>query len=1430
MTDLELIDLLRQKPPDELSAEEISLLRARMVESRELREALREHLQLDGYLNDALGGMQVSVERVLASAAAASGLSPLTRWLAWGFGAVLAIVGTAIVVAPRLGWQGEQPRPVAQLVPDQAPVVIANDPPRPILPPADVVTVADAPSLDLGSQRVDGRAPAGLVPVDVAADAGAPTWEDDGSSPSDRSPEEVPVEDAIEAPWAADLDPNQPPLPFDQVCFDDFDPASPGPSIRELRGWLSPLEWDRDQVQDRPGQAALIDGLLKLRAPWPEDAALRLSLFGHDGWRLHAWHGTQGVTLEYSEEPRPAWAAYVTSRDGGEYRPIDMALAATDSDRYRRAAPGTVELRYHQRALVLSRGDTCLLRVPLLAPPEEIYFDGRAAVRGLRMARTTAPPDETSDRPIVFRSTRPADLAWESEFPEGAWLRSLPDGRLELVTQNNPSPAWVALPIGDQGLLEVLLRIESARPGAGVYLGDGAGQASHRVGFHGDGDAVTLAFATPEGKPAVAVGGPVTPPPWVGKNLWLRLIAGCGTLKCWTSGDGRHWSQAIAPLSSARGNQTWSHIGLYALPGERIHGLRLASIEVRELAAVSGLARADLRERAIPLADDPEAPLTAWLALADSLCPGDVAADDWRRACAVKTLTAPVSRNLANELLLWLVDAGLADSTLPEDQRRLLDEAALLADTWGAGVARDLAAQFIARYERLAAPAALGDATDSGARLRFVRHALLTAPLWTDAEVDILPPSLVRQALLAAIYADDWGAAAEQARRIEYWNRACDPARRLSAQREELARLAAWSRSQVDRHVGGQGESPDLAVGAALRHPLVEMSSREAYNILSDFNAALAGGLFDEACQVLTAAQTDRANGLAPDARDSQLLVSLAGAVAAAFDDHPELAQVMDQRFADVGLARTRRAMADGDEAAVRAATVRFFSTPAAAEAHLWLGDRALAAGDVVRATHAYRQAGAGQASDKVPGLAARLRLAAAMLGQDNGPPIARPVEFAGQQLAAADFEALVADLRARTSAAATGLDPAAIVVASVPGAWPAGTLTARPFARLDGEVGLSGGTAPAEGVDWVGRQLSAVVAGDLLLVNNRFQVAAFDILTAGRRWTAALGARQGAAYAWPGTFMRPLVVGDRVYVRMLSNDGPELTCLQWADGVPQWSARPGDFVASDPLVVSDQLLVLAATKEPDRTLRVHLATIDPRSGAVLAQRPLASVRDDGDGQLTCRAAVTGDRIAASFAGCVLSCDALGQVDWLRRQHWLPPEQDPTTAAQEHDSPLIDDGCVYISQPGVRSVECLDIATGRLRWRQVLPDVTGIVGLADGRLIVRAASAITALEAATGEALWSHDAGDLLDARLFDGQSLIFARREPVATAGVQRPVLVRLDAATGAVTGTSPLDSLGAPLPLLGPLVRHGDRVWAFFGRGEGETGREIVELTPAP
>ena len=73
--------------------------------------------------------------------------------------------------------------------------------------------------------------------------------------------------------------------------------------------------------------------------------------------------------------------------------------------------------------------------------------------------------------------------------------------------------------------------------------------------------------------------------------------------------------------------------------------------------------------------------------------------------------------------------------------------------------------------------------------------------------------------------------------------------------------------------------------------------------------------------------------------------------------EHPKLRQTMNEQFGARGQLRVRQAIGEGNLLALEAATMQFCGTEAAAEAHLWLGDRALAAGDFLHAIGQYRQA-----------------------------------------------------------------------------------------------------------------------------------------------------------------------------------------------------------------------------------------------------------------------------------------------------------------------------------------------------------------------------------------------------------------------------------------------------------------------------------------
>src|SRR5690606_25624306 len=117
----------------------------------------------------------------------------------------------------------------------------------------------------------------------------------------------------------------------------------------------------------------------------------------------------------------------------------------------------------------------------------------------------------------------------------------------------------------------------------------------------------------------------------------------------------------------------------------------------------------------------------------------------------------------------------------------------------------------------------------------------------------------------------------------------------------------------------------------------------------------------------------------------------------------------MRQEYGPVGSLRVQEAFSEGDHSAIAAATVQFYGTRAAADAHLWLGDRAFSSGDFAQALQHYRLAEENAAGELSHEVRARSRLVYAMLGQSCGTPVTAPVQLGSLNLSPAQFESLVA-------------------------------------------------------------------------------------------------------------------------------------------------------------------------------------------------------------------------------------------------------------------------------------------------------------------------------------------------------------------------------------------------------------------------------------
>jgi outer membrane protein assembly factor BamB len=1415
MTDHELIQLVQNKAPQELTPEELDALRTRLPHSAALCEALQGQVAFEQFLGERLGQVSVSLDGIYAQAIQHPHRSRRTAaLLGWLFtiGLCLIAVGTAV-------WMRARPpeKPGSQIEPDKTASVDRTKPEEP-------------------QTAATGQADPAAIENKAAA-----TDPDSKQSPSLPPPDKHAGENVAAtgtpAESGADVETTQPRIEWPELeaepaaartaaaaALADFAVDSRGLNQKELLRWLAPVSGHNHRVFESQRANLMVagfEGLLRWKAPWPDNAVLRLSLFEFDGFAMYLWNGGTGVALHFHQHPRPCWAAYEISRDEGEPRPSAYGLVATDNDRFDRTGQGPVELRQQEGTLVLSRGDVRLLTAPLSEPPREVYFDRRATIRSLTMYRGEPFPDDPIERADnVLETSVPAQLKWKTRLPEGASFTPSGIGHVELDVAPSAGNAWVSTKLPREGLFELVAEIEGASPGTALYLGDDSGKPVYLVGYVRDqrtGQTVLANVRTETRRFEETYDHFHQPTPYAPHRHWLKLVAGSGTLKCWISTDGTHWSRAVDPQRMLQGR--YSQIGLAGFKTDRPRSITLRSLRVQELTSVSGLAAPELAARVPATVISESRSYPAWLQRVVETQPADVPPEEWIRACAVRTLATVPAASVGNGLLHGLLEYNLRRPAEAEDRLRTIEQAARLFDAWEPQECFRLTRHFELVAEHLA---------NRGERRAYSATARLfmTAPVWTTAQFQTMPEAVARGELLELIYRDLWREALETCRSVRFFNRPSQPENRWREPR--LKALTEWAEATAQRALPPGAE--ELAGGvaplpAAWRHPLSVELSKEGYNTLAELEAALSEESYRDACQIIQSISPDTALALLPDGRDPHLLLALPQAVDAAIREHPGLRRTTIEEFGELGALRRRQAAAASDVAGMQAVTVQFPGTEAAAEAHQWLGDRALAAGDFVRALGEFGSGLQSCAPWQRRELAARQRLAGALLGHDVGEPVVESVTFQNETIPGPDFEQLVAEMRGKATGGAIGPStpvdaprPAAVAryVAEHRGTWK-GTLGRDPEHRQ-----------PAD-IDWAARQLACVPAGETMYVSNRFQVSAFDLAEGKVRWTHDVGNDQGRVHSWLYAPMRPIVVGKRVFVRMLRKQGPELVCLSADNGELLWTAARAVWPICDPLLIQDRLHIFGIAAAAQEGISVvELLLLDPKSGAVESRTPLMQLRNAWDRQIPCDAAVIGGRLVANIGGSVLCCNPTGEVLWIRRQTWLPVAVDATAESMERVPPLSDGERLYIMQANVAAVECLDVRTGRRLWISPQPGLRSVLGLLPDRVVIATEQGVRSLAPADGAVQWTTPIAGRLYARVVctDGRLLVL-RAEPTEP-DRYRPVMTWLDAANGEPVAEFPLEGLEDKHPRIGPMVVQGERLWTFFGKGTRDASREIYTLTP--
>ena len=1414
MIDQELIQLLHEKPASEFTPAEMDALRAQWTQSPELRQALVEHLHLESQLAGALGRVELDVDSILQRAASQKPHPAANSFSSWrwviGLSLMLLVMVGGVVW---YGWAVHENEFNGQFAED-----LLNESPAESRTANEYVADAMQPenvSRDLSAESAITAANGSTAPTPGGA----------------VDPKTKPIAEAapVIEPWTAAMARDVAPWPshspkltrdFKSAGHDDL------PDI-EAKRWFSQVEgqpytWAQDVYGLQHKRIARFQGLARLKAPWTDESLLRLTPFEVTDLTLYFWRGPQGLALRFYTRREPhLWAAFAITRENSSLKPLRSGLLTTDNGSYERAGAGTLDLRYQNGGITLARGGVPLLTAPMASLPDEVYIEGQFRLRGVSMHKSAPLPSlPENPHPISFGGGSVAELPWAASAELPASLVTNADGSVTLTTDSAIKPGIVVLPFGQRGLYEVIARVESADPGTGIFLGDIDGRPLHRIGYFKDGASQQITFGVlrpGEVRDTSQFDPNAFPVPSHTPKQWVKIVAGLGTLQILVSGDGRHWGHLVEnPARDLFGPV--ATVGLFGQPGPAPRSLRLSHLEVRELTGVTSLAENKLITLSPQFAVEELKDSAKWTHRALAAKPVGIDLPRWFNACAVAALSQGPAKEFGVPLLKRLVAIGIRSQATLGQKLQLLEDASLLCDLFDEVSAKTIALHYEDLAEQLAST---GDAHP----LATIRPAILRSSMWTVSKLRFVWEKQNSREVLLSANRGDWTEAWQTSQTALFWNTGVHPDWKPTERSDVLDKHAHWLKAIAVENVPQLDDGTAGVFPGGWRHPLAMQWNKEAYNVRSELQSALVGQTYEDACRIVMSIGEQDGPGLLPDMDDRQLFVSLPTAVAGAMQSYPDFAKLMVERFGPLGLIRVRNSINVGDVRGVQAATLQFFGTEAAAEAHQWLGDRALSAGRFPAAEEYFLLAVAHASPRQREALESRLQLATALNGQKPTSPViapTKPIELSGTTIPPAAFESLIRDLSSRTSPASRF---AATTVATAPLPLAPAAFKLEVRANFDGQPGNNPGRGEYRFGDPFARQLAVATDAQRMYVSNRFQVNAYALPGGVQLWAQGLGAEQGEAYALPFAPMKPLVAGDRLYVRRLTKGGTELACMQCDNGNVLWKQRPNSQVLSDPVFWNGSLFALTLAKVEDDLVQVEATRFDFETGAATSSQPLFRMKDYGDRSTVAQLSLSG-RVAVCTVGGTTACfDSAGDVHWLRRHVWMPKMIDELSEDFRVFTPVVLGDRIVLSLPGVRAVSCLQLATGRRIWERPLADLRGAVTVSGSRVLVDTTAGLTALSLDDGTVAWTRPLETRLEALHADGTTVVVAHREKGLNAKT-KPYLMWLDLNTGRELAQSRVEGTEKDETQLGPLLFASGKWWTFSGQGWKDPKRELNEL----
>ncbi len=969
MDDNALMELIKTHLPEELTAEQVSEIHAKLADCPQIQEVLQEELLLaQGPATKyapPLTSFDEIVARIESLAAARRRKRRLTSVLTVVF--VLGIAVTAIV----MNWPRDWGRP---------PVVARTT--RPAASRSRPATrVATAPKVRPADKGVaTAKEPGGKTVVTsttrsatskVSRDFGM-TWR-----------EYVPPGEAGGSNWR-------------QVVAELF---------QRLQG-KAPA-WSKDNKYYE------LDGTYSLGIVPVPGRMFRLGVHQSQKFDLEFWDGNDGVRILIEPKVGRIQAHSLTRRDARAKPTVTESFDDLGAWRWYRL--GTIDLRYQNGQILVCRGQVPLLRAPMPRPPTAGSLTASGVRLWLAEGRTCRPlvlPVEKIDETLITDAPA-AKFTWETRPADKTKLSMGPGDAVTLSSEkdNDIGRAGFVLDVPPITGMEVTMHVRECTPLAGIFVHRKNAQDQIRMVLHKD-KRVVGSGNNQEMAEDIRMGRVVD------KEFWIRIRCGLDFLMVWVSPDGKRWWP--------RRYQTFYHspkqlqIGLEIHPGKGPRSIAVDDIRIRRFEAIRRMVApeagllAKATEALTGAALNATSRATA-LAIMDKARPKDVDPAKWQKACDVCLLGGPhasVRLGAARELFLAAAGRG--------------------ADTNVQGVlaaAREL--MEITQLERTELPQLLCDVFDvlgrscleAGNRqmLKAVMEAGYLHPgsmgLPRTVSSPVVPPRLLRLYLLDLMARGEWESVRLEAMRAMF----------LSRGREAHApiRLAQWAAARAQARLGGQGgldEDPEWA------HPLVVHSDHATLNVMGEFLALVREKHYESACTAITGRTLPDA--LVSLGGDEDVLRTSHFKVREVIRTTPELRQILKERYSEIGMIRLERARRHNDLEALMSLAAQFYGTePGFAAMHV-LADRDLSNGNFYGAAGRYQLLQAEQDYPRRRDAAVKFRLASAMFGRLVGDPPTESVVVPGKTFSPKEFEQMVQRLVTEHKAGAPAA-PAAVEAAA---------------------------------------------------------------------------------------------------------------------------------------------------------------------------------------------------------------------------------------------------------------------------------------------------------------------------------------------------------------------------------------------------------------